>query len=155
MIFSYSSGCVYVGLVAFVVAVAAVADEVHEKVAAELRAVCDGDAHRDHARFGVVAVHVDHRHLESLREVARESASSGRRSGSVVNPTWLFTITCSVPPTRYARRRARLNVSATTPSPGNAASPWMQIGTTAILVAHRRRVRPSLMRARVALQTPG
>ena len=37
---------------------------------------------------------------------------------------------CSVPPTRYPRSRDRLNVSGTTPSPGNAASPWMQIGST-------------------------
>ena len=119
-------------LVAFVVAVPAVADEIHEEVAAERRAVRDRDAHRDHARLGVVAVHVDRPASRSPSRGRSRNASSGRRSGSVVKPTWLFTITCSVPPTRYARSRARLNVSATTPSPGNAASPWMQIGTTAI-----------------------
>ena len=81
------------------------------------------------------------------------SGSSGRRSGSVVKPTWLFTITCSVPPTRYARSRARLNVSATTPSPGNAASPWMQTGTTDASSRTAGASGLTLMRARVPLST--
>src|SRR5918992_243079 len=36
----------------------------------------------------------------------------------------------SVPPTRYPRRRDRFSVSATTPSPGKAASPCTTIGST-------------------------
>ena len=44
-------------------------------------------------------------------------------TGSVVNPIWLLTMRCSVPPTRYPRSRERLIVSGTMPSPGKAASP--------------------------------
>ena len=56
---------------------------------------------------------------------------------------------CSVPPTRYPRSRERLNVSATTPSPGNAASPCITHGQDA------RVILPdclALQRARRALQ---
>ncbi len=35
-----------------------------------------------------------------------------------------------VPPVVYPASRCRLSVSATTPWPGNAASPWMRIGST-------------------------
>src|SRR3712207_9004382 len=31
--------------------------------------------------------------------------------GAVVNPTWLFTITCTVPPVRYPRSSERFSVS--------------------------------------------
>ena len=34
-----------------------------------------------------------------------------------------------VPPVEYPARRARLNVSATTPWAANAASPWISTGT--------------------------
>ena len=35
--------------------------------------------------------------------------------GLVVKPTWLLTMTCSVPPTVYARSCPRFSVSGTTP----------------------------------------
>ena len=37
---------------------------------------------------------------------------------------------CTVPPVRYPRSSDRLSVSATTPWPANAASPWMSTGST-------------------------
>ena len=51
-------------------------------------------------------------------------------SGAVVKPTWLLMITCMVPPVRYPRSSDRFSVSATTPCPANAASPWMAMGIT-------------------------
>ena len=51
-------------------------------------------------------------------------------SGAVVNPTWLLMITCTVPPVRYPRSWDSCRVSATTPCPANAASPWMAMGST-------------------------
>ena len=39
-------------------------------------------------------------------------------AGSVVYPTWLFVIRCSVPPVAYPSSDWRLRVSATTPWPG-------------------------------------
>ena len=48
-------------------------------------------------RQRIVAVHVENRHLDHLRDVGAyidERASSG----SVVKPIWLFTTTCTVPP---------------------------------------------------------
>ncbi len=50
--------------------------------------------------------------------------------GAVVKPTWLFTMMCTVPPVRYPRSSDRFSVSATTPCPANAASPWMSTGST-------------------------
>ena len=58
-------------LVPLVVPPAPVPDEVHEEVLPETRAIRDRDPHRDHARLGVIRVHVDDRHLEALRHVAR------------------------------------------------------------------------------------
>ena len=49
----------------------------------------------------------------------------------VVNPIWLFTITCTVPPVRYPLSCDRFSVSATTPWPAKAASPWMSTGRMA------------------------
>ena len=48
----------------------------------------------------------------------------------MVKPTWLLTITCTVPPVRYPRSSARFSVSATTPCPANAASPCIATGST-------------------------
>ena len=39
-------------------------------------------------------------------------------------------MTCTVPPVRYPRSSDRFSVSATTPCPANAASPWMSTGST-------------------------
>src|SRR5258707_2371126 len=48
---------------------------------------------------------------------------------SAVNPSWLLAMMWIVPPVSYPRRRLRFSVSATIPCPGNAASPWIRIGT--------------------------
>ena len=48
-----------------------VADEVDDDVVAELLAVREREADRGERRLGVVGVHVDDRHVEALREVAR------------------------------------------------------------------------------------
>src|SRR5918999_6428394 len=50
--------------------------------------------------------------------------------GAVVNPSWLLTTMCTVPPVRYPGTCERLNVSATTPWPANAASPCRSTGRT-------------------------
>src|SRR6185312_9234041 len=50
--------------------------------------------------------------------------------GDVVNPTWLLTTMCTVPPVRYPRSWDRFSVSATTPWPANAASPWTSTAST-------------------------
>ncbi len=57
-------------LIRLVVPVPSVSDEVDQDILAELHPVLDRDPHGDDAGFGVVAVHVEHRHLEALRDVA-------------------------------------------------------------------------------------
>ena len=53
----------------------------------------------EHHRFRIVAVHVEDRRLEHLRDVGAVHASSARRRGrEVVKPTWLLMMMCSVPP---------------------------------------------------------
>ena len=60
-------------LVAFVVSVTTIPHQIHEKVATECGPIRDGDAHGDDARFGIVGIHMDHRHFEPLREIARKA----------------------------------------------------------------------------------
>ena len=57
------------GLVGLVVAVAAVADQVHDDVVAELLAEREREPHGADARGDVVGVDVEDRHVEALREV--------------------------------------------------------------------------------------
>ena len=45
-------------------------------------------------------------------------------TGDVVKPTWLLITRCTVPPVRYPESPERLKISATTPWPAKAASPW-------------------------------
>ncbi len=52
--------------------------------------------------------------------------------GSVVKPIWLLAMMWIVPPVVYPRRPCMLRVSATTPWPEKAASPWMITGTATI-----------------------
>jgi hypothetical protein len=59
------------GLVALVVAVAAIADQVDQHVAVEPRAIAEREPRRGEARLGVVGVHVHDRNLEPAREPAR------------------------------------------------------------------------------------
>ena len=59
------------GLVRFVVTVSPIANEVDEEILVESLPVGDAEPHGVHARFGVVAVDVNDRHLESLRQIAR------------------------------------------------------------------------------------
>ena len=58
-------------LVALVVAVAAVADQVDEEVALEPRAVRERQPRRLDARYRIVGVDVDDRDLEAARQAAR------------------------------------------------------------------------------------
>ena len=64
-------------LVAFVVAVAAVADQVDQEVAAEARAVCPRQPRRFEARDRIVGVDVDDRNLEAARQAARVAGAVG------------------------------------------------------------------------------
>ena len=84
-------------LVLLVVAVPPVTDEIDHDVVAEARAERRREPVGGERRLGVVGVDVDDRHVEALREVAR-MAGRACVAGSVVKPTWLFAITCSVPP---------------------------------------------------------
>jgi hypothetical protein len=59
------------GLVALVVAEAAVADEIDDEILPEALAVRHGEADRRDGGLGVVRVHVDDRDVEALGEVAR------------------------------------------------------------------------------------
>src|SRR5215207_240959 len=59
------------GLVALVVSVTAVADEIDQEVLLELRAIRDTESHGRDARLEIVRVDVDDRNLEALGEVAR------------------------------------------------------------------------------------
>ena len=58
------------GLVGLVVPEPAIADEIDDDVLVELHAVVDGETRREYHRFGVVAVHVQDRRLDHLRDVA-------------------------------------------------------------------------------------
>ena len=68
-------------LIAFVVPVPAISHEVDQEIAAELRAVGHRNPHGGHARLRVVGVDMEDRHLETLRQVARESR--GPRVGGI------------------------------------------------------------------------
>ena len=59
------------GVVALVVAAAAVADEVDDDVALELLAVAERELGDPHDGLGVVAVHVEDRGLDGLRDIRR------------------------------------------------------------------------------------
>ena len=70
------------GLVALVVAVAPVADHVDDDVLLERLAERERELHHAHARFGVVAVHVEDRRLHRLGDVGRvhgRAREAGRR----------------------------------------------------------------------------
>ena len=86
-------------LVGLVVAMAAIADQVDDHVLVELHAVLERQARDEHHGFRIVGIHVEDRRLEHLRDVA---AVHGRArivaDREVVKPTWLFTMTCTVPP---------------------------------------------------------
>ena len=70
-------------LVAFVVAVAPVADQVDQEVAPEARAVFPGQTRRLEAGDRIVGVDVDDRNLEAARQAARVAGAVGlaRRGG--------------------------------------------------------------------------
>ena len=86
-------------VVALVVPVAPVADEVDDDVGAERLAELEGEPHRARARLGVVAVHVEDRRLDHLGDVGRVERRARVLRG-VVNPTWLLMTRCTVPPVR-------------------------------------------------------
>ena len=65
------------GVVALVVPVAAVADEVDDDVLVERLAVGVGEPGHPHARLGVVAVHVEDRRLDDLGHVGGVEARAG------------------------------------------------------------------------------
>ena len=85
------------GLIALVVTVAPVADEVDDDVVAEATAEGKREPDRRDRGFGIVRVHVDDRRRKPRRGRS-EKRVERLSAGSVVNPTWLFAITWSVPP---------------------------------------------------------
>ena len=66
-----------VGIVDLAVAVAAVADEVDDDVAAERVAVLHRDARGADDRFGILAVDVEDRDRQALGDVGGEARRSG------------------------------------------------------------------------------
>ena len=64
-------------IVAFVVAVAAVADHVDDHIALELLAVIEGQAKHAQGGFGIVAIHVKNRRLNHARNVRCIGGGSG------------------------------------------------------------------------------
>ena len=133
------------GLVALVVPVAPVAVEVDHDVAPERAAELHGQL--DHLRdgLGILAVDVEDRDLQHLGDVGRVGGAApllgaGREAELVVDDD-----VERAPDLVACERR---HVSCTTPSPMNAASPWMRIGSTCSRrVSSRRsclaRTRPS------------
>ena len=87
-------------IVALVVTVAPVADHVDHDVLVERLPERVGQPRHAHARLGIVAVHVEDRRLDHLRDVGRVLRADGRDSGAVVNPSWLLMTRWIVPPTR-------------------------------------------------------
>ena len=57
-------------LVGLVVTVTAIANEVDQEVLAEACPICNRDAHRHHAGFGVIRIDMHNRHVESFRQIA-------------------------------------------------------------------------------------
>ncbi len=64
------------GLVGLVVSVTPVPDQIYEKILAVLRTILYAELHYPDARVGVFRVHVNDRHLEALREIARVMSRS-------------------------------------------------------------------------------
>jgi hypothetical protein len=87
------------GVVAFVVAVAAVADHVDDHVLVEPLAVLEGQLGHPHAGLGVVAVHVEDGRLHRLGHIAAVQRLR-ECCGLVVKPIWLLMMRWMVPPTR-------------------------------------------------------
>ena len=118
--------------VALVVPEAPVADEVDQHVVAELLAEGEREPHGADARRHVVGVHVDDRHVEALREV-RGPARRARVVGIGGEPDLVVGDQVDGAPDLVPVERRRSSVSGTTPWPGNDASPWIMIGTAALV----------------------
>ena len=104
-------------LVALVVAVAAVADQIDEEVLPESRAIREGEARRLDARLDFVRVDVDDWDLEAAREAARieraEQSLVRRREADLIVGD---DVDGAAGP--YPAAGEKFSVSATTPWPG-------------------------------------
>ena len=116
-------------LVAFVVAVAPVADQVDQEVAPEPRAVLPRQARRLEAGDRIVGVDVDDRDLEAARQAAGVAGAvglgrRGREPELVVGDDVdrAAGVVAGAAATGSASRRR-------CPGPGNAASPWISTGS--------------------------
>jgi hypothetical protein len=85
-------------LVPFVVPPAAVADQVDQEVALELRAVGDRQPRRSTQATGSSAFDVDDRDLEARAPGRSRTTCCRSRAQSAVNPSWLLTMMWIVPP---------------------------------------------------------
>src|SRR5207247_1100742 len=117
-------------LVRLVVSVTTIADDVDQEVLSEFRPVLDRQSDHVNARLRIVGVDVNDRNFESLCQIAgvacRPRIAWIRRESDLI-----VYDDVKRPPVRKPVSPERLNVSATTPSPGNAASPCTQTGSTA------------------------
>ena len=126
-------------LVALVVAVPAVADEVDDHVAPERLAELDRQPRRLHDRLGVVAVDVEDRGLDRSWRRRWGSGVNRSSSGDVVKPIWLLTMMWIVPPVRKPGSSRQVRASRRRcPGRMNAASPWISTGTTRCALGRRR-----------------
>ena len=83
-------------LVGFVVAEAAIADQVDDHVLVERHAVVEREARDEQHRFRVVAVHVEDRRLDaSSRRRVQYSVERASRGSEIVKPTWLLMMMCT------------------------------------------------------------
>jgi hypothetical protein len=114
-------------LVALVVAVTAVAVHVDHDVAQERVAKVHRQPHDLRDGLRILAVDVEIRDLQQLRDVGRVGRGA-RLRGRVVKPIWLLMMTWIVPPMVCASTWLMFSVSWITPFAANAASPWMVNG---------------------------
>jgi hypothetical protein len=84
------------------VAVATVADHIQHDITAKLPLIIEQQLDGVNHRFGIMTVDVQDRRLEQLRYIGAVAGRSVSRSGSVVKPIWLLTMTWKVPPVSYA-----------------------------------------------------
>ena len=71
------------GIVHFAVAVAAIADQVHDDRRAERVAIIERHSAHAHDRFGIFRIHVENRNGQALGEIGRKA-----RRAAVVAERW-------------------------------------------------------------------
>ena len=117
------------GLIAFVMALAAIAIHVDDDVLLEVIAEFRRQPCHMHYGFRVIAIHVEHRCLNDFRHLRTIRARTGiGRRGGEANLVVDHDMDCAARLVAFQLRE--LKVSATRPWPMNAASPWSRMPMT-------------------------